>query len=178
MIRARGKVDGWNVISILQAVGDDSGMSYGLTVVCPICGSNYQHSNDPFTVDGQDSYKAWCGRGDLIVIPFWGECGSSWELCIGFHKGDSVAFVNILALCEVNYQTYIQSYLWKARATTAKKRAGWRCQVCNKSAAETTLDAHHRTYERLGNERPEDITVLCRNCHELYEKAKRNGVGR
>ncbi len=69
----------------------------------------------------------------------------------------------------VNYYEYIQSAEWRQKAHEAKQRAGYRCQVCNRPATEVVLDAHHRTYERLGNEHPEDITVLCRNCHELYE---------
>lgn len=78
----------------------------------------------------------------------------------------------------IDYRTYIQSEEWKATATAAKEAAGWRCQICNRPSTAVTLDAHHRTYERLGHERPDDITVLCRDCHELYEssrKAKRNG---
>jgi hypothetical protein len=68
---------------------------------------------------------------------------------------------------KVNYYEYIASPAWKRKANAAKKRAGYRCQVCNEGGV--TLDAHHRTYERLGHERPEDITVLCRSCHGLYE---------
>lgn len=33
-----------------------------------------------------------------------------------------------------------------------------------------TLDVHHRTYERLGNESPDDLTVLCRDCHKLFSQ--------
>lgn len=66
------------------------------------------------------------------------------------------------------YQYYINSIFWKARAYTAKERAGQRCQVCNKSQDAVQLDAHHRTYERLGNEQPDDITVLCHNCHAKF----------
>lgn len=73
----------------------------------------------------------------------------------------------------VDYRTYIQSPAWKRKAEAAKKAAGYRCQVCNRHKDEVVLDAHHRTYEHLGNERPEDITVLCRDCHELYETDKR-----
>ncbi len=75
---------------------------------------------------------------------------------------------------KIDYYEYIQSDVWRAIAKSAKDRAGWRCQVCNRS--DQTLDAHHRTYERLGHESPEDITVLCRSCHELYEKNKRGLV--
>ena len=73
----------------------------------------------------------------------------------------------------VDYYEYIKSPAWKAKADAAKKAAGYRCQVCNHGKDEgAVLDAHHRTYERLGHERPEDITVLCRDCHALYEKTK------
>jgi hypothetical protein len=69
-----------------------------------------------------------------------------------------------------NYYDYIKSPQWKRKADAAKKAAGYRCQVCN---GKKHLDAHHRTYERLGHERPEDITVLCRDCHQLYETNKK-----
>ncbi len=69
----------------------------------------------------------------------------------------------------VDYHEYINSPEWRKRADAAKHRAGYRCQVCNRSSRDVILDAHHRTYEKLGNEAPEDITVLCRDCHELYE---------
>lgn len=69
----------------------------------------------------------------------------------------------------IDYQEYIHSKEWKRKAYVAKLRVDWRCQVCNKHSNDIQLDAHHRTYERLGKELPEDITVLCRNCHELYE---------
>jgi 5-methylcytosine-specific restriction endonuclease McrA len=73
----------------------------------------------------------------------------------------------------VDYYAYIASPAWKRKADAAKERARFRCQVCNRSRDEgARLEAHHRTYERLGHERPEDITVLCRDCHELYESNK------
>lgn len=79
---------------------------------------------------------------------------------------------------KLDYHEYIRSPEWREKAEAAKERAGQRCQVCNRPRTEVTLDAHHRTYERLGREMPEDITVLCRDCHELYETNKRNGTHR
>ena len=74
----------------------------------------------------------------------------------------------------VDYYEYIASPEWKLKADNAKRKAGYRCQVCNHHKNEgAILDAHHRTYERLGHEDPSDITVLCRDCHELYESNKR-----
>jgi hypothetical protein len=68
----------------------------------------------------------------------------------------------------IDYNTYINSPEWRAKANAAKQRAGNRCQVCNRPSSEIQLNAHHRTYERLGNENPDDITVLCRDCHKLF----------
>ena len=74
----------------------------------------------------------------------------------------------------VDYYEYIQSPAWKAKAEVAKKAAGYCCQVCNHGKDEgARLEAHHRTYKRLGHERPEDITVLCDTCHELFSTAGR-----
>lgn len=65
-----------------------------------------------------------------------------------------------------DYYAYIRSEAWQEKAYDAKQRAGWRCQVCN--ARGPRLDAHHRTYDRLGHELPEDITVLCSTCHAKF----------
>lgn len=81
--------------------------------------------------------------------------------------------IGIFAPYRLNYYEYIQSPAWKKKADAAKRDADYRCQVCNRHKDEVTLDAHHRTYARLGHERPEDITVLCRDCHELFETNKK-----
>jgi 5-methylcytosine-specific restriction endonuclease McrA len=74
----------------------------------------------------------------------------------------------------IDYYVYIASPEWKEKADAAKAAAGHRCQVCNRGKDDgALLDAHHRTYQRLGHELPEDITVLCRECHELYEANKK-----
>lgn len=60
------------------------------------------------------------------------------------------------------YRAYLQSDGWQVRREGALRRAGHRCQLCNGSER---LQVHHRTYERVGNELPEDLTVLCFGCH-------------
>ena len=70
-----------------------------------------------------------------------------------------------------DYHEYINSPEWRIKAEAAKERAAWRCQVCNDDPPRNHLHAHHRTYERLGRELPEDITVLCDYCHRLYHSA-------
>lgn len=70
----------------------------------------------------------------------------------------------------INYQEYIRSAEWREKADAAKERAGHRCQVCNTPDNMASLEAHHRTYERLGREADDDITVLCDECHDLFSR--------
>lgn len=77
------------------------------------------------------------------------------------------------------YRAYLQSPEWKEKAKAAKREAGGRCQLCNSRGP---LHAHHRTYARLGNERPGDLTALCEYCHEAFHTnnptfSKRNSNG-
>jgi len=70
-------------------------------VRCPECGFDYQKVQLPIqTFSGEDDYKApWIGKGDLLVIPFVGECGAEWDLCFGFHKGRTATFLRIKKEC-------------------------------------------------------------------------------
>lgn len=70
----------------------------------------------------------------------------------------------------MTYQEYIQSDEWRVKAEDAKRRAGYHCQVCN---SPIRLDAHHRTYDHLGEELPEDITVMCHECHVIFTEHHR-----
>lgn len=70
-------------------------------------------------------------------------------------------------LTTMPYSAYLQTPEWQARRAEALERARHRCQVCNSGGL---LDVHHRTYERRGEERPEDLTVLCRRCHYLFHR--------
>lgn len=76
-------------------------------------------------------------------------------------------------MLRMDYDAYLQSDGWKDKRREALHRASNRCQVCN---SQTSLDVHHRTYERLGFEHNEDLTVLCRECHELFHAGGRMPV--
>jgi len=69
------------------------------------------------------------------------------------------------------YMQYMHSAEWHALRAQMIQHAVYRCQVCNDHHPHLTV--HHRTYERLGHEAPEDLLVLCPNCHKLYEDHKR-----
>lgn len=65
------------------------------------------------------------------------------------------------------YAQYLRTPHWQSQRQQALTRAKRRCQVCN---SPRQLNAHHRTYERRGCERPEDITILCEQCHTLFHE--------
>jgi 5-methylcytosine-specific restriction endonuclease McrA len=61
---------------------------------------------------------------------------------------------------------YREQKEWKVRRTEALTRAGYKCQMC--SSHDATLDVHHNCYQNYGDERPEDLVVLCRSCHQKF----------
>ena len=65
----------------------------------------------------------------------------------------------------MNYQEYLHSAAWRQRASQAKQRAHWQCQECGNGGNKSSLHAHHKTYQRLGHERDDDIIILCEECH-------------
>lgn len=65
------------------------------------------------------------------------------------------------------YQEYLQSPKWQEIREDALRQARHRCRICN---SRHQLEVHHRTYDRIGHERPDDPTVLCRPCHELFHR--------
>lgn len=62
-------------------------------VLCPVCGFDYTTLDAPHVVLGHDRGSGgWAGRGDLIVIKGSCESGHEFEVCFGFHKGQTFTF--------------------------------------------------------------------------------------
>jgi hypothetical protein len=73
-----------------------TGPEWGTRLKCPICAETYQHIEPRQHIPGRDNYEAgWSGRGDLVILPVWGECEHRWELCFGTHKGETFCFVRV-----------------------------------------------------------------------------------
>lgn len=62
---------------------------------CPVCGCEWTHVTPPHLSYGEK----WGGNAELAVSPVWSECGSVWQVCIGFHKGESVIFTRLIESC-------------------------------------------------------------------------------
>jgi hypothetical protein len=61
------------------------------------------------------------------------------------------------------YQAYLQSGRWKAFKLSVIAKRGPYCERCKSSHQ---VQVHHKTYEHIYRERPEDVEILCHSCHE------------
>jgi hypothetical protein len=52
------------------------------------------------------------------------------------------------------------------------------CAICGEAWTLRRDDLHHRSYARLGHERPTDVTPLCRTCHHLLHRVLESGAWR
>jgi 5-methylcytosine-specific restriction endonuclease McrA len=74
----------------------------------------------------------------------------------------------ITALRRLPYAEYLKTAHWQRVRTLALEQAGFQCELCSSTEA---LEVHHRTYGRLGFERPDDVIALCHDCHRDHHRA-------
>lgn len=97
-----------SLTAVVQDASDFWGDATFSHLSCPNCGSEFQHLGEPVTIAGNDNYEAkWGGRGDLVAVPIEGECGSRWEICFGFHKGNTATFARITKSCQKDLDTFV-----------------------------------------------------------------------
>lgn len=99
-----------------------------------------------------------------------GECEDAWrrrsqQANAQRAREEAERAARLAVLKAMPYAEYLRTPEWQEARRRALYRAGYRCQTCN---GQGRLDVHHRTYERRGNERNSDLTVLCRPCHERF----------
>lgn len=68
------------------------------------------------------------------------------------------------------YEAVLRSPRWLALRARLIRECDRRCQRCNRKS--DPLQLHHRTYERLGEERDEDVEVLCLECHRKADEQR------
>ena len=61
-----------------------------------------------------------------------------------------------------DYKAYLNSPKWQATRKRLYREYEYRCAMCG---SPKNLQVHHITYENIGEEKDEDLTVLCRECH-------------
>jgi 5-methylcytosine-specific restriction endonuclease McrA len=68
-------------------------------------------------------------------------------------------------MTRAEYADHLQTSGWRWKSFQAKDRAGFRCALCN---SPSRVETHHRSYANIPNERPDDLIVLCFNCHRRH----------
>lgn len=68
------------------------------------------------------------------------------------------------------YHQHISSTQWKSLKLEVIKERGNRCRRCGKASA--SLELHHLHYHSLGSEQPEDVELLCNECHTAADEAR------
>lgn len=63
---------------------------------------------------------------------------------------------------KAEYQAYLNSPRWQAIRKRLYREYEYKCAMCG---SPKNLNVHHITYENLGEEKDEDLTVLCQQCH-------------
>ena len=70
------------------------------------------------------------------------------------------------------YREYVFSKEFARRKRERIKAADSCCERCGNVQSAQYLTLHHLTYERLGNERDEDLQLLCRDCHREADRER------
>ncbi|RKU22958.1 hypothetical protein C6499_19170 [Candidatus Poribacteria bacterium] len=78
----------------------------------------------------------------------------------------------VAELRRMPYEEYLQTPEWKQRTRMMRARFDNRCQTCNSNGGGRPLEVHHRHYDDVGYEKPTDLTVLCRECHQLIHRMR------
>lgn len=65
----------------------------------------------------------------------------------------------------IPYKEYLKTKHWKIIRAKALKRANNHCQLCG---SKYRLQVHHNNYKHLWHEHPDDLIVLCDNCHRKF----------
>lgn len=68
-------------------------------------------------------------------------------------------------LASMPYPKYLRSPEWRERRRIEIQAAERKCSRCRRRGQ--PLEVHHLTYERRGRENPDDLRVLCEDCHRL-----------
>jgi len=107
--------------------------------------------------------------GDLVSTALL--CGRCTELRLQLHNEEQrlrrlARQARTAQLRTMPFAEYRKQPEWQVRRVQALTRAQYRCQMG--SSHDGTLDVHHNCYKNYGDERPEDLVVLCRSCHQKF----------
>ena len=74
----------------------------------------------------------------------------------------------LIELKRMPYADYLQTPEWTAKRELVLDRDSHCCHVCS---SRESLNVHHLTYDRRGNEDLDDLVALCKTCHSCYHQS-------
>lgn len=92
----------------------------------------------------------------------------------GYGENFELNEIRVLLLRSLSYGDYLKTKYWKNRRQKALSKTN-QCALCGHSSyysGGTTLEVHHRSYDNLGEEKDDDLVVLCHNCHSKFHEPK------
>jgi len=115
----------------------------------------------------------WIGRKDWVCNDCWNlpnrMCGENDLVYFDenyLSTEDQTEYdVPLGKLKSMPYKEYLLTYHWRTMRSKALKRAHYKCQICGSTKQ---LNVHHNTYENRGEEKYEDLIVLCKDCHSKF----------
>lgn len=73
------------------------------------------------------------------------------------------------------YNGYLESDEWERKRKCILDRDKHTCTIRREWCTRRATEVHHLTYANVGNERLEDLTSICHNCHEVITEESRRG---
>lgn len=129
--------------------------------LCRVCGGSFE--NETYSRTERDNGIGECPDCKAGAADRQREQRARGEAWLAERQAE------LFELKTMPYGEYLQTDHWQRIRTGALRRAGYRCATCNASGV--TLDVHHRTYERRGQEYASDVIALCRQCHSRFHGA-------
>jgi len=71
-----------------------------------------------------------------------------------------------------DYNVYLRSKKWEDKKKHIIKTYGGKCEICDSTSI---LQVHHNTYKNRGVELDDELTLLCKDCHETYHFKDKTG---
>ena len=73
----------------------------------------------------------------------------------------------------IGYDAYLHTKHWKLKRRHIYKIRNKTCELCKKKINyNESYNVHHKTYDRVGNEKDSDLMLLCPECHKLIHIKK------
>ena len=121
---------------------------------CQLCGSFFSKKKSEINEEVLPAFD------ETIKKQYYDNINRHWEQKREEHQNK---LQQQRAIRRLEYESYIESEIWKKRRQVILERDRWICQGCLHRKA---VDVHHLTYDRLGDELAFDLISLCRQCHD------------